>query len=576
MRSVISGGEPLACRGGKAMEWEDDLVRQRWLSAAELGGEGRGLGLLETLTGAHGIRRLDLPVPTMLPAVLRQVLLPVVFDALGVPRSRKEWARRFGQGSFSDEEKEKLADYLGPRYGDRFRLFSERPFAQVAGLSALSGETKTSALLVPSAASGNNVPLFSALSEADHLDLTSAQAVLWLLHAHCWDTAAIKTGAVGDEQAKNGKTTGNPTGPLGQLGVIVPNGRTLYETLLLNTPILHDGLDPGDRPQWAWDERPASSGSKSPASPEWSARPATGVLDLLTFQSRRIRLIPAETEQGPRVRQVVVCGGDRLTATPEQELHTAWNHTAKPKAGQPARRPRRHTSGRAAWQGLGALLALSIPEDGDGPYTSLLLRQISDLHADKYMSAGFALGVETCGLEYGNQSAVVENAIADTLPLPVASLLADDDWLRVAVLECVEQADRVARALDSLQSDLRRASGGDPLPRDKGERPSLLLLHAVDGKMRRLLAGLRTIGDDYELLERAQEAWEITLHRAARRQADALLAAVPPRAVIGRTEKANGKDIAFRSGKAAGAFHTRLGEILTRVSEVAAVGGEKA
>ncbi|MFJ3642873.1 type I-E CRISPR-associated protein Cse1/CasA [Streptomyces sp. NPDC090108] len=555
------------------MEWDGDLVRQRWLAGIGLGGEGRESGLLETLNNAHEIRQLDLPVPTMLPAVLRQVLLPVVCDALGVPRSRKEWAQRFGQGGFSCEEKEKLADYLGPRYGDRFRLFSERPFAQVAGLSALSGETKTSALLVPSAASGNNVPLFSALSEADHLDLTPAQAVLWLLHAHCWDTAAIKTGAVGDGQAKNGKTTGNPTGPLGQLGVVIPTGRTLYETLLLNTPILYDGLGPVDRPQWAWDERPTSSGAKSPAGPEWSTRPASGLLDLLTFQSRRIRLIPTETEQGPRVRQVVVCGGDRLTATPDQELHTAWNHTAKPKAGQPARRPRRHTSGRTAWQGLNALLALSVPVEGDGPYTSLLLRQISDLHAEKYLSAGFALGVETCGLEYGNQSAVVENAIADTLPLPVAALLADNDWLRTPVLECVEQADRVARALDGLQSDLRRACGGDPLPRDKGERPSLLLLHAVDDKMRRLLAGLRTIGDDDELLERAQEAWEITLHRAARRQADMLLAAVPPRAVIGRTEKVNGKEIVFRSGKATGAFHARLGEILTRVSEVAAVRG---
>ncbi|WP_331743877.1 type I-E CRISPR-associated protein Cse1/CasA (plasmid) [Streptomyces sp. NBC_00873] len=558
------------------MEWEDDLVRQGWLSATGLGGEHGTVGLLEALTGAHGIRRLDLPVPTMLPAVLRQTLLPVVFDALGVPRSREEWARRLRRGAFSDEEKEKLADYLGLRYGDRFRLLSERPFAQVAGLLALNGETKPSALLVPSAASGNNVPLFSAQSEADYLDLTSAQAALWLLHVHCWDTAAIKTGAVGDGQAKLGKTTGNPTGPLGQLGVIVPTGRTLYETLLLNTPILPDGLDPVDRPQWAWDERPVSSGVKSPAGPEWSARPATGLLDLLTFQSRRIRLIPTDTEQGLRVRQVVVCGGDRLTATPEQEPHTAWNHTAKPKAGQPARRPRRHTSGRTAWQGLAALLALSVPVDGDGPYTSLLLRQISDLHADQHLSAGFALGVETCGLEYGNQSAVVENAIADTLPLPVASLLADDDWLRVTVLECVEQSDKVGRALDTLHSDLRRACGGEPLPRDKGERPSARLLHAVDDKMRRLLAGLRTIGDDYDLLERAQEAWEITLHRAARREAEALIAALPPQAVIGRTKKINGKEIVFRSGKAAGAFHARLGEILTRISAVPAMGGETA
>jgi CRISPR system Cascade subunit CasA len=553
-----------------------DLVGDAWLPVVDLEGARRPAGLLQALTGAHAVRRLDLPAPTMLPAVLRQLMLPVILDALGVPRSRAEWSERFAQGGFSDEENDKLADYLGPRYGDRFQLFSDRPFAQVAGLTALNGETKPATLLIPSVASGNNVPLFSTLSEADHLDLTPAQAALWLLHAHCWDTAAIKTGAVGDGQAKDGKTTGNPTGSLGQLGVIVPTGATLYETLMLNTPVVPDGLGAQDRPQWAWDERPASSAAKSPAGPQWSQRPADGLLDLLTFQSRRIRLIPTATDQGLRVRQVVVCAGDRLAATPQEEPHTAWNHTAKPKAGQPAQRPRRHTPGRAAWQGLGALLALSLPADSDGPYTSLLLRQISDLHWEGRLPADFALGVETCGLEYGNKSTFVENAVADSIPLPVAALLASEDSLRQPVLDCVDQADRVARALDGFHADLRRASGGDPLPRDKGERPSARFLHAVDGRMRRLLAGLRGIGDDYDKLERAQEAWEITLRWAALREADALLADAPPRAVVGRTEKVNGKEVVFRSGKAAGVFHKRLGEILTRVADASTVDGEAA
>lgn len=181
-------------------------------------------------------------------------------------------------GRFTEDEAEQLVRYLGPSgYGGRFRLFDPvRPFAQAGGLTALTGETKPSTLLVPSIATGNNVPLFSAVTEADDLDLTPAQAALWLLHAQCWDTAAIKTGAVGDPQAAKGnKTTGNPTGPLGQLGVIVPTGRTLYETLLLNTPVLADGLDPADRPQWAWPERPHTAGRRTrPALSGPRVRPA--------------------------------------------------------------------------------------------------------------------------------------------------------------------------------------------------------------------------------------------------------------------------------------------------------------
>ncbi|MEU5242664.1 type I-E CRISPR-associated protein Cse1/CasA [Streptomyces asoensis] len=558
------------------MDAHGDLVQGSWLSAVAMDATVRAGGLLQALTGAHTIRRLDVPTLTMQAALLRQLLLPVTLDAVGAPRSRQEWGQRFDRGCFSAQESEKIGDYLTHRYGDRFRLFDDkRPFAQVTGLLALSGETKPSMLLVPTIASGNNVPLFSTRSEADHLELSPAQALLWLLHAQCWDTAAIKTGAVGDPQAKAGKTTGNPTGPLGQLGVIMPVGRNLYETLLLNTPILPDGLEETDRPQWAWDERPATLGWKSPSGPEWSARPAGGLLDLLTFQSRRIRLIPEDTEAGVRVRQVVVCAGDRLTQTPQTEPYTAWNHTAKPKAGQPPHRPRRHMSGRAAWQGMAALLSLALPAHSDGPYTSLLLRQIGDLRGDEVLPADYPLGVEVCALEYGNQSAVVENAIADTLPLPVVSLVAADTWLRSALLECVEQAERTGRALDSLHAHLRRAAGGDPLPRDKGERPSARFLHTVDTSMRRLLTGLRTIGEDYDLLERAQDAWELTLYQSALREADLLLAATPARAVVGRTEKVNGNEVVFRSGKAAAVFHKQLNETLPRALDLRAAQREE-
>ncbi|MEU9983545.1 type I-E CRISPR-associated protein Cse1/CasA [Streptomyces sp. NPDC050856] len=556
---------------------DGDIVHDGLLTAVDTDGSVRTTGLLGVLTGAHAVRRLELPVPTMLPALLRQLLLPVMWDALGVPRTRGEWAERFERGRFSDAEMTHLTDYLGPRYGDRFRLFDDkRPFAQVAGLEALNGETKPAAQLVPSIASGNNVPLFSSLTEGDELLLSPGQALLWLLHTQCWDTAAIKTGAVDDPQAKNGKTTGNPTGPLGQLGVVVPTGQTLYETLMLNTPILPDGLEPADRPQWAWDERPASPGWKSPAGPEWSSRPAGERLDLLTFQARRIRLVPCQTERGLYVRRVVVSAGDRLAQTPEYEPHTAWSHFAKPKAGQPQRRPRRHASGRSAWQGLATLLALAVPVEGDGPYTSVLLRQLADLHAEEVLPADYPLGVEICGLEYGNQSAVVENAIGDTLPLPVASLLAEDDWLRAAILECVSQADQAGRALDNLHSDLRRASGGEPLPWDKGQHPSSRLLHGLDGTMRRLLAGLRTVGEDGHLLERAQLAWELSVRAVAVREAETLLAATPPHAVVGRAEKSNGKEIVYRSGKAVGLFHKKLAEILTRSPEDSSGGGEAA
>ncbi|WP_043641387.1 type I-E CRISPR-associated protein Cse1/CasA, partial [Nonomuraea candida] len=318
-----------------------DLIESAWLILRPAGEATSGpFSLRDALLYAHEFDALEAEVRTHTPALLRQVLLPVVLDALGRPADREQWARRFAHGRFTEAEQDTLSAYLDD-HRSRFDLFSTTvPFAQAAGLHTAKQETKGSALLVATQASGNNVPLFSARTEGDPLPLTPAEAAHWLLHAHCWDTAGIKSGAVGDDAVKAGKTTGNVTGPLGYLGVIVPVGRTLFETLMLNIPV---GVQPADDvPHWRRD----------PADGRWETRAATGLLDLWTWQARRIRLVPEETEHGVRVCRVVLCAGDRLQAIPEWEPHTAWTFAkdAKSPAGT-TRRPRRHIPGKAAWRG---------------------------------------------------------------------------------------------------------------------------------------------------------------------------------------------------------------------------------
>ncbi|KPI15685.1 CRISPR-associated protein, Cse1 family [Actinobacteria bacterium OK074] len=550
-----------------------NLVTDPWIPTLDDQGQLTDHSLSTVLLDSDRVLSLALPTPTMTPAVLRQLLLPVVLHALGIPQSPEEWQQRFEQGEFSQEERGKLSTYL-LKHQAAFDLFSpDRPFAQVAALEATSGETKSVSLLLPAVATGNNVPLFSTLSEADSLELTPAQAALWLLHTHCWDTAAIKTGAVGDPQVKAGKTTGNPTGPLGQLGVIVPVGNTLYETLVLNQPYWADGLPPGDRPQWdaSPSESPPKSGELDPRTSQWSVRPARGLLDLMTWQSRRIRLIPTETLQGTRVTRVVVAAGDRLEATPEYEPHTAWTRTVKPKAGQRHQRPRRHFSGRTAWQGLGALLALVLPTEGDGPYTSLLLRQIGELDAMGYLASDYPLRVETYGMEYGNQSAVVENAITDDLPLPVAALAAENSDVRNALLEAVGQADRLGRALDRMLMDLRRAAGGEPLTRDKGSRPSQVLLHRLDPDVRRLLGQLRAAGDDFERVDVEMAHWEDVAWKAADAAAGQQLTLAPPSTFGGRVTKEG----TYRAAVARRGFLRTLYATLPRAAEAHRAAAER-
>ncbi|MEU8271727.1 type I-E CRISPR-associated protein Cse1/CasA [Sphaerisporangium sp. NPDC049002] len=499
-----------------------DLASDGWLPLRRRDdGALLEVGIERALAEANTFTELVVELATQVPALLRQVLLPIVADAVGLPADRAEWLKRFEAGAFDETERDQIQKYLA-EHGPRFHAFGDTPFAQAGELEAVSGETKGAGLLVATEFTGNNVPLFGSRTEAEPPALTAAEAMQWLVHAHCWDTAAIKTGAKGDGKVKAGKTTGNPTGPLGQLGVLVPTGRTLYETLLLNLPIGPRGAL--GTPHW---RRP-------PAGPGWDPDGyPDGFLGLWTWQSRRIRLIPEQTAQGVRVRRVIVAAGDRMRELPEWEPHTAWKYdkpVGKSKAAD--RKPRRHVQGKAIWRGLEALLAVHQSDLESGSVeTSSLLRQAADLRSDGTLPEDYPLRVEAFGITYGTQSAVFDDVYHDLIPLPVNALQADAEVYGVLV-EMTSQAERLSRALNHLSADLRRAAGLDPIPWDKGQRPGEQLLHLLDPVVRRVLG--HASGLDDQRLDAVLLAWEQVAYRITREVADTVFAGVPESVFAGR------------------------------------------
>jgi CRISPR system Cascade subunit CasA len=507
----------------------------------------------ECLNDSAGIAMLAPDHPGQGVAILRQLLLPVVVAAVGPPDCGRAWAQTFARGDLSDKQKSLVNGYLDA-HRDRFNLFDPvYPFGQVPGLHTANGETKPVGTLVAGIAAGAGVPLFSAHTDADDLELAPAEVLAWMLYTQCWDTAGIKSGAVGDAKAKSNKSYGNRTGPLGALGVVVPRGRTLFETVWLNMPIVPAGLDPAARaPRWLCEPTAA-----------WEERHAHGLLDLLTWQCRRIRLLPAETARGVRVNQVVITSGDRMAETPQDEPHTLWRTPAADEEDGPAvPRPYRHTVGKAAWRGLSSLLALERPSEGKGVLASRLLSQIHDLQAEGYLADDYPLSVEIHGVVYGTQSSVVEDTISDSIPLPVAAL-GTDLALRDALLLIASQAERLERAVNVLDADLRRAAGGDPVPWNKGQRPGDYLIHALDAPARRLLEDLRGTGGDDERLECALTDWEHTARAAAYQAAQPLLARCDPAVFIGRTLD---DKHTYRQATAEASFRRALKEILPRTA----------
>lgn len=529
-----------------------NVLDQSWIPV--IGPRGpEVVGVRDALVRA-GELELATPNPLEWTGVLRQLLLPIVIDSLGVPEDDEDWVERWNVGAFDSD---KLDAYLD-EHADRFNLFDrERPFAQVGGLEALSGDTRPCSLLLAATPTGNNVPLFAGRDEGDAPALPPAAAARALLATLCWDTAAIKTGARGDPRAKAGKTTGNPTGPLGQLGLVVPAGRTLFETIIFSIPIWAGGIDVGDSPWWR----------REPPSAAWEARPARGVLDQLTWQSRRILLIPEDDDDdGLVVRRVIVAAGDRLSHIDKDiEPHTVWRQVDNPKAGDPSHRPVRHQSGRALWRGLPGLLAVGSAAGLNSEskvQAPAALAQIGRLRGEGLLPPELPLDVVSIGVEYGNQSAVVENTMADRIPLPLVAL--DDETVRDLLIMVVTQADDARTALNFLANDLRRSLGAEPVPRDKSQRPGDQLLFGLDALVRRLLAGAQR---EPGRVSEGYDAWLISARATTLAAAQPVLDAMPPDAFLGRVDMRSDLCLAIAEQK----FNKRVREIFPRPAAVATV-----
>jgi CRISPR system Cascade subunit CasA len=495
-----------------------NLIDEPWLPCLDRRGQQVTCSLRTVLRRAHELRDLVVDTPTQYPPIIR-LLLSILHRAAAGPVTEEMWTQLWNEGRFPDV----LDEYLD-RVAERFDLFHPAmPFMQVAGLTAQNGETKTVAQLIPYLASGNNVPLFSAARDDQPPALTPAEAARWLLHAHAWDTAAIKTGATGDPKARGGKTTGNPPGYLGELGVVVPVGKTLFETLELN--LVRGGYGDEDLPPW----------ERDPDGPEWTERPPRGRVDLYTWQSRRIRLIPELTADGVRVRRCVVTAGDRvvLHLVDQIETHSAFRRSEnKEKQLKLARvyLPHVHDPAKKLWRGLGAILADTRADDGR--MRPLVLTQLGEpLWLDLLREAPVRLrGV---GISYGNQRAVVDEVYDDEIPLPVL-LLAEQgrEWYD-AVLRGVALVEEAARAVGRLAANLARAAGSRDQAGGYDQRARERFYATLDLPFRRWLEHLRRPdGSPEELLS----SWADQVKRYADELADDLLRAAPPVAVAGRPD----------------------------------------
>ncbi len=304
-----------------------NLVDEPWLPVRR-GAESQLVDLRTALLEPERFEGLETEEVDELFALVR-LLTTILNRSLDGPRTGGDWAKIAAGPGY---DRGRIASYLDC-WRHRFELFDpERPFLQFA---ELAGKKAASPLvLLPSAASGNSVTLFSHRAERDGVTLTPARAARALVHVVLNGRGALKGGEYGVHGAR-----------------LVVLGPTLRDVLVENLPPYRGPADDG-LPVWEQDEP-----RRLPSDPRKTPQPCRGLLDLATWQWRAVHL---RLDDG----LVRTCAfGPAPPPDGEEPVDPArWyrypseaERAKKPKLG--AREDRRLRADREVWRDADALVA---------------------------------------------------------------------------------------------------------------------------------------------------------------------------------------------------------------------------
>lgn len=333
-----------------------NLTTEPWVPCRMASSAERKLqnfNLEEILTRAHEIAEIvgDSPPVTI---ALHRLLLAVLHRSLGA-LDPEAWQEVHQQGEF---DATKIGAYLD-KFRNRFDLFDKQhPFYQARDMRQTKAEEGKDSVTQLTFESDSTAAFFGVRNTATSPHLTTEQAARWLVAYQSFDfggTKATEPGVVehGEHSAA--------AAPLINCAVSLVRGSNLFETLLLNlywyddeffTDLDAEEILADDRGKPAWERNTPTQGG--------GVRDPDGYLDLLTWQSRRIRLGEPSAENGFLIiKQAVVIKGYRFEKNYQdkrvyQETMLAFKKVLDPK--KPAGfKPINFDVNRALWRESHAL-----------------------------------------------------------------------------------------------------------------------------------------------------------------------------------------------------------------------------
>lgn len=383
-----------------------NLIAQPWIPCITRDGTTVELGLADALSQAHEMRSLegDSPLET---ASLIRLMLAVLHRVIQTDNP-EDWMAVWEAGRFDSQT---LKSYF-QCWKDRFDLFDEvHPFYQqrhtlVDPWSAIK--------LLPGMSA---VPLYYHAVETGDVRYSPSKAARILVSAHTFATPGTRN------PQKNLYFNG---GPWLSGKVFFLEGDNLFQTLLLNLlqygpnhPNPNLGKTAEDAPAWE---------KEDPFQPD-RAYPL-GYLDYLTWQNRRVCLIPVEEDGQLWVKEVVEAPGLHLNGEIRDPMKV---YIADEKKGL---KMLYLNESKALWRESPTFLDTR----SKNIYPPQALRWAADLAVDYGLPATLMLRLMAVGVVVENNSKIVLHRM-ERMPLPLRFL--NDPDLFVKVRQEVELAEKV-------------------------------------------------------------------------------------------------------------------------------------
>lgn len=505
-------------------EREFNLLDEPWIVALKPNGTTEKVSLVDALDRAGEFRGLAGELPTQDAAVLRlllAVLHTVVsrYDCDGEEapfespmEALDRWAEIWMAKSFPMNV---VRAYLA-QYHDRFWLFDpERPFYQVPEIG--KGTSCSAAKLNGELSESNNkLRLFPQRSGRDRAALPYDEAARWLLHLNAFDDTSSKKASPSNESIS--------TGWLGDLGVVMAEGDTLFETLMLNLVLLKDG---GNK-LWA-EECPVWERESVDRRERIRIRMPGNLSGLYTLQSRRIEL----KRVGGKVNAFTLIGGELLNKDNAlAEPMTLWRNNAKNNEDVPLYQPRQHTPARQFWRDFAPLVSQQ-----EGSVRPGVVNWIAFLIEEGVLSTSL-IRFRTVAVKYdkGQRSSITDN-FSDSMAFSGAMLTETGEAWIAKVIEQIETANALVSQLASLAQGIAKALGdADGVDARNAARETAYF--RLDLPFREWLEGIDAETDDQA---EAAARWWKTAQGIIRSIGREMVAAAGPKALVGRTEQEKDK-----------------------------------